>query len=92
MTTADPGTEVLNDCAGSSKTWAQAYQYALRLMEGDGVAIGTDMNGMAGAAGPRFGKNAAYAVVGDKARERLRIMNCAAKRFRWGTIRHCGTR
>jgi microsomal dipeptidase-like Zn-dependent dipeptidase len=52
--------KVRDDCAGSSKTWAQAYLYAVEKMGGRGVAIGTDTNGFAKFNGPRFGLNAAY--------------------------------
>jgi microsomal dipeptidase-like Zn-dependent dipeptidase len=52
--------KVQGDCAGSSKTWAQAYLYAVEKMGGRGVAIGTDTNGFAKFNGPRFGLNASY--------------------------------
>jgi microsomal dipeptidase-like Zn-dependent dipeptidase len=48
------------DSAGSSKSWAQAYLYALEKMGGRSVGIGTDMHGMAGSSAPRFGFNASY--------------------------------
>ena len=49
-----------NDAPGSSKSWAQAYLYATARMDGAGVGIGTDINGLAGIASPRFGLNACY--------------------------------
>jgi len=52
--------KVPDDCAGSSKTWAQAYLYAVEKMGGQGVGIGTDTNGLAKDPCPRFGLNAAY--------------------------------
>lgn len=52
--------KVRDDCAGSSKSWAQAYLYAVEKMGGRGVGIGTDTNGFAKFNGPRFGLNAAY--------------------------------
>ncbi|MHB8874808.1 MAG: membrane dipeptidase [Myxococcaceae bacterium] len=53
---------VANDCARSSKTWAQSYLQALELLEEvgcGGVAIGTDFNGLNEQPGPRFGDRAA---------------------------------
>lgn len=52
--------KVRDDSAGSSRTWAQAYLYAVTKMGGRGVAIGTDTNGFAKFNGPRFGLNASY--------------------------------
>jgi microsomal dipeptidase-like Zn-dependent dipeptidase len=54
------GGSVPNDAPGSSKSWAQAYQWLVERMGGAGVAIGTDINGMAGEAAPRFGLNACH--------------------------------
>lgn len=56
----DPGySAVINDCAGSTKTWAQAYRYAVDVMTikgvQPGVAFGTDFNGISQHNGPRFG-------------------------------------
>ncbi|HLG61096.1 MAG TPA: membrane dipeptidase [Ktedonosporobacter sp.] len=45
---------VPNDCAGSVKSWAQAYLYAVSLMRGRGVALGTDFNGLVIKPRPRF--------------------------------------
>ncbi len=55
------GTRVANDCAGSSKSWAQAYLYAVEKQGGRNVGLGTDFGLVMGAA-PRFGLNAAYAL------------------------------
>jgi microsomal dipeptidase-like Zn-dependent dipeptidase len=52
---AAEGSPVVNNCPGSSKTWAQQYIYAINKMGGKNVAIGTDFNGFAMAPGPRFG-------------------------------------
>ena len=60
---------VPNDCAGSSKSWAQAYLYAVEKMGGEGVGLGTDINGLAYLPSPRFGDHAAQALVGDACRE-----------------------
>jgi microsomal dipeptidase-like Zn-dependent dipeptidase len=49
---------VPNDAPGTSKSWAQAYGWLADRMGGVGVAIGTDINGLAGQWGPRFGLNA----------------------------------
>jgi hypothetical protein len=50
------GNAVPNDCDGSSKTWAQGYQYAVEVTGGRGVALSTDRITLE----PRFGPNAAY--------------------------------
>ncbi len=49
---------VLHTCGNTSQTWAQAYLYAVRQMDGAPVAFGTDFNGMAGLPGPRHGADA----------------------------------
>ncbi|HEX8819271.1 MAG TPA: membrane dipeptidase [Archangium sp.] len=70
-----PGSTVENDCARSSKTWAQSYQYALSLLRevgSGGVAMGTDFNGLNQQPGPRYGPNAAYGLKEDKLREKRR--------------------
>ena len=70
-----PGSTVPNDCARSSKTWAQSYQYALSVLRevgSGGVAIGTDFNGLNQQPGPRYGPNAAYGLMHDKKREKRR--------------------
>ncbi len=53
---------VPNDCAGSSKTWAQMYLYSLEKMDGTGVALCTD-RGMTDFIAPRFGPNAGYSLA-----------------------------
>jgi len=73
------GDRVANDCAGSSKSWAQAYLYAVEKMGGQGVALGTDVNGLAGLPGPRFGTHAASALVGDDPRRGERRGQIAAQ-------------
>ncbi|HZH76231.1 MAG TPA: membrane dipeptidase [Archangium sp.] len=70
-----PGGTVPNDCARSSKTWAQSYQYALSLLRevgAGGVAMGTDFNGLNQQPGPRYGDQAASGLKGDKWREKRR--------------------
>jgi microsomal dipeptidase-like Zn-dependent dipeptidase len=62
------GDRVDNDCTASSKSWAQAYLYAVEKMGGQGVALGSDVNGLAGLPGPRFGTHAASVLVGDDRR------------------------
>ena len=65
--------EVANDCAGSVRSWAQAYLYALRRMGRDGgIALGSDVNGLAGLPGPRFGTHAAAPLAHDRVRRALR--------------------
>ncbi len=54
-----------NDCAGSSKTWAQMYLYSLDKMNGKGVALCTD-RGMTDFIAPRFGPNAGYTLKDEE--------------------------
>jgi len=73
---------VADDCRYSSKTWAQAYRYAVDKMGGP-VAFGSDFNGIAGHLGPRFGSHA----CGSDALERstqARAANQLAYPFRDG--------
>ncbi|WP_105200921.1 HYR domain-containing protein [Pseudoalteromonas sp. T1lg10] len=51
------GVAIKDNCRHSSRTFAQAYQYAVDVMGGP-VALGSDFNGVAGHVGPRFGANA----------------------------------
>jgi len=60
--------KVPNPCAGSSTSWAQAYLYAVKLMGGRGVALGSDINGGAALPGPRFGTYSAYGACDDACR------------------------
>ena len=69
-----------NDAPGSSKTWAQFYVFALSILGGDGVALGTDINGMAEEPGPRFGPYAANAIAEDSIREVSRRRQVDAQR------------
>ena len=72
-----PGSTVPNDCARSSKTWAQAYQYAssvLREAGSGGVAVGTDFNGLNQQPGPRYGAEAAYGLKHDSMRNKRRAV------------------
>jgi microsomal dipeptidase-like Zn-dependent dipeptidase len=52
---------VANDCAGSSKTFAQGYLYVMRRMNGKGITLGTDINGFEAQLNPRFGSMGCYA-------------------------------
>lgn len=72
--------KVPNDCAGSSKSWAQSYLYAIDKMQGRGVALGSDVGGMAGLPGPRFGPYAAHGCEGDRFREGKRKAQAAAQK------------
>ncbi len=69
------GGPIADDCRHSSKTWAQAFQWAVDVMGGP-VAMGSDFNGIAGHLGPRFGSDACggWEVLppDDKAQERVR--------------------
>ena len=45
-----------NPCIGTSWSWAQAYLYTIKMMDGKGgVGLGTDMNGLPETIAPRFG-------------------------------------
>ncbi len=59
------GTAVPDDCRHSSKSFAQAYMYAVDQMRGP-VALGSDFNGVAGHVGPRFGVEACGGSVGER--------------------------
>jgi microsomal dipeptidase-like Zn-dependent dipeptidase len=59
------GCHVANDCAGTSKTWAVEYIYAVNKMGFRNVAIGTDRNVLLAAPGPRFGPWAAWGLRGE---------------------------
>jgi microsomal dipeptidase-like Zn-dependent dipeptidase len=86
-----PGGTVPNDCARSSKTWAQSYQYALSLLNevgAGGVAMGTDFNGLNEQPGPRYGDKAAYGLKDDSgARSGAPSRRCSRT-----TSRACPTR
>jgi hypothetical protein len=51
-----------NNCAGSSRGWAQAYLYAVAKMRGVGVGLSADMS-MVGSALPRYGEQACRVSV-----------------------------
>lgn len=62
-------------CDGTATAFASEYLYAVEKMGGRGVAIGTDINGLNGLAGPRFGPYACWAASADKERSMfLRLM------------------
>lgn len=52
---------VANDCAGTSKTFAQMFLYSVDKMNLRGVGLATD-RGMTDFIGPRFGPNSAYGL------------------------------
>lgn len=56
------GSTVVNDNAGSSKSFAQAYLYAIFHMHHRRVGLGTDINGAGELPGPRFGPQGAAAI------------------------------
>lgn len=62
------GARTPNHCDGSSTVFAQAFSYALEKMGAHGLAIGTDINGLNGMAGPRFGPNACASAFADGVR------------------------
>lgn len=63
-------SSVANDCAGTSKTFAQHYLYGVETMRGRGVALGTDINGLIPGPGPRFGPQSGFALGDDPNHER----------------------
>ena len=68
VTYPQSGAHTPNHCDGSTTTFAQGWSYAVDKMGGRGVAIGTDINGLNGMSGPRFGPNACAAAFSDKVR------------------------
>jgi len=57
---------VRNDSAGSSKSFSQAYCYALQKTGGKrGIGFGSDFNGFAPQTAPRFGVDAGIMLEGD---------------------------
>jgi microsomal dipeptidase-like Zn-dependent dipeptidase len=71
---------VVNDCAGSSKSLAQALLYAHDQMRGRGICIGSDTNGLAGLPAPRFGPASSNYLSGDILRRNFRTAQVAAQR------------
>jgi microsomal dipeptidase-like Zn-dependent dipeptidase len=51
---AEPRSGVRNDCPGSSKSFAQSFAHVAELMQGRGVGLGSDFNGLAGQPAGRF--------------------------------------
>jgi microsomal dipeptidase-like Zn-dependent dipeptidase len=70
---------VPNDAAGSSKTFAQALLYANDRMGFRNVGFASDINGLAGLPGPRFGPRAAENLHDDKKRGGLRRQQALAQ-------------
>jgi microsomal dipeptidase-like Zn-dependent dipeptidase len=60
-----PYGPIADDCRHSSKSFAQAYQYAVDQM-GGAVPFGSDFNGIAGHLGPRFGSDACGGAVAER--------------------------
>ena len=63
-------SEIDNDCAGTSKTFAQTFLLALERLKGGHIAIGTDINGFVVSPGPRFGPQAAFGLGAKEEAER----------------------
>jgi len=59
-----PGTTVANDLPGTSRTFAQGYQYILGRLERP-AALGTDWNALLAGPGPRFGPLAGSGLLGE---------------------------
>lgn len=53
-------SNVENNCAGSSRTWAQDYLLAREPFRGRQIGLGTDINGIIMNPSPRFGPQAAF--------------------------------
>lgn len=73
------GDHVPNDCCGSSKSWAQAYSYAVEKMGGRGVGLGSDFNGFNQLPAPRFGFNAGYSLHARPQKDPRRLPQRAAQ-------------
>jgi hypothetical protein len=59
-----PGTTVPNDLPGTSRTFAQGYQYILGRLERP-AGFGTDWNALLAGPGPRFGPLAGPGILGE---------------------------
>lgn len=55
-------SKVKNNSAGTSRSFAQLYLYALEKLGRYGVAFGTDINGLIPGPGPRFGGQGSFAL------------------------------
>lgn len=64
-------SDVANDSAGTTKTWAQTYLLAIEQLGASNVALGTDIDGFVISPGPRFGPQGAFGLAGEEARLRL---------------------
>lgn len=60
------GSGVPNDCAGSSKSFAQAFAFGQKELK-VGLALGSDFNGFIQQTRPRFGPNGACSAGSDPA-------------------------
>lgn len=66
------GSGVPNDCQGSTKSFAQAFEFGRRELK-VGLALGTDFNGFIQQTRPRFGPNGACSAgSADQARAQAR--------------------
>ena len=83
-TTSPSGVSIADNCRHSTKTFAQALQYAIDVM-GRPVALGSDFNGVAGHVGPRFGPDACGGVADEKLPE-YRSLNRLQYPFDLGNI------
>lgn len=80
------GNTVRNDCSNSSKTFAQAYLYAVHAMGGAQkahVALATDLMGGIYQPGPRFGDDACYSQGNDDVRKSERAAQNATRRVQY---------
>ena len=66
-------------CGGTSAAWAQSFLYAMNVMGGRNVALGTDFNGLVAHPGSRFGPNACAGVQEDDRRRALRPAQVSAQ-------------
>lgn len=76
-----------NDCAGSSKTWAQMYLYSADKMNGKGIALCTD-RGMTDFITPRFGPNAAYTLKDEELASVKKDMRAAQRYAQRNGVRY----
>ncbi|HYO77922.1 MAG TPA: hypothetical protein VE010_15800, partial [Thermoanaerobaculia bacterium] len=81
------GSKVANDSEGSSKTWAQMYQYAVAVTGGRGVALSTD-RGFINFIAPRFGPNAAYMLGSEEIPELQRALRGVQVRAQTNGVRY----
>ncbi len=86
-------SRVANDCAGSSKSYAQLVAHAKKL--GVAITFGTDFNGLAQQVAPRYGADEDRCYAAEKTNRGTKKLQGAkpsgvAERFNRDGLRHIG--